>query len=168
MIIGLVGRSRVGKDTAARVLVERHGFVLRRLAQPVKEACRALYGWSDETLESHLKDVIDRRYAISPRSAMVHLTRTIQAFMGTDFFTRRFFECVTDTHVVIPDVRYEHDVDEIHARGGITIRIVRPDGPQYESESHIDMLQTTHVIENTETIDVLEKKINLLINGTTR
>ena len=95
------------------------------------------------------------------------MTQTIQTFMGTDFFTRRFFERVTDTHVVIPDVRYKHDVDEIHSRGGITIRIVRPGGPQHESEIHIDTLVTTHVIENTGTIETLEKKINILINGST-
>ena len=163
MIIGLVGRSRVGKDTVAAALVAQ-GYTLRRLAQPVKDACAALYGWSAEQLETDVKEYMDTRWGISPRRAMVHITHTMRMHMGNDFFTRRFFESYhTGDHVVIPDVRYAHDVDEIHRRGGITIMIVRDFGPAYDFESHVDTLQTTHVLKNDGTIDELRQKACLLV-----
>jgi hypothetical protein len=38
MLIGLAGKARVGKDTAAKYLVERYGFNQIALADPVKES----------------------------------------------------------------------------------------------------------------------------------
>jgi hypothetical protein len=158
MIIGLVGRSRVGKDTIAAALVHQ-GYTLRRLAQPVKDACVALYGWPIETLETDAKEVMDSRWGISPRRAMVHMTHVMRMHMGNDFFTRRFFDDVQPgTHIVIPDVRYAHDVEEIHRRGGITIRVIRELGPAYDFESHIDTLKTTYVLNNDGTTDELVQK----------
>lgn len=163
MIIGLVGRSRAGKDTIADAFVAQ-GFTLQRLAQPVKDACAVLYGWTPDKLETADKEVMDSRWGISPRRAMVHMTHTMRMHMGADFFTRRFFETIgTAPDVVIPDVRYAHDIVEIHRRGGITIRVTRDDGPGYEFEDHIDALNTTHVVHNGGTVDELRQKACLLV-----
>jgi hypothetical protein len=84
--------------------------------------------------------------------------------MGNDFFTRRFFDDVQPgTHIVIPDVRYAHDVEEIHRRGGITIRVTRELGPAYDFESHIDTLKTTYVLNNDGTTDELVQKASRLV-----
>jgi hypothetical protein len=97
------------------------------MARPVKDACKALYAWTDEALESELKDFKNEFWGLTPRATMVHLTHQIKEYMGQDFFTRRFFaEWDGKTPLVIPDIRYSSDVDEIHKRGGVTIRIIRP------------------------------------------
>ena len=44
-IIGFVGRAGAGKDRAAVVFSTSHRVV--RFAQPIKEACMALFGWCD-------------------------------------------------------------------------------------------------------------------------
>lgn len=158
MIIGLVGRARSGKDTAARALVPE--YTVKRLAQPVKDACKALYGWTDYALESDAKELRNEFWDVSPRQTMVNLTQRIKEFMGDDFFTRRFFaEWDGKTDIVIPDVRYAPDVDEIHRRGGITIKIIRSGIPLHEFESEIGTLSTTWTIENDGTEDDLHRKI---------
>lgn len=155
VVVGLVGRARVGKDTIARHLVETQEYTLHRLARPIKEACMALYGWSPETLESAAKDVVDPVWGLTPRDAMVHLTHTLQDKMGPLFFARRLFESLpSGARVVIPDVRYKHDIDEIHRRGGVTIKITRQGVPHFEHENHIDALETTYTYENI-SLDVL-------------
>jgi hypothetical protein len=166
-LIGLVGRSRVGKDTvAAMVFGQTHE--LRRLAQPVKDACKALYGWSDEHVESALKEETDPRWGVTPRLAMVHMTNSLRSFMGADFFTRRFFETLEVSEgpegpcVVVPDVRYQEDIREIHKRGGITIKITRPGMPQHVFESGVDDLETTWVVSNDGTVEELCGKIDSL------
>ena len=133
---------------------------LKRLAQPVKDACKALYGWCDLAIESENKEVRDDRYGISPRLAMVHLTQSLRSFVGADFFTRRFFDDWDKvTPIVIPDVRFADDVREIHKRGGITIRITRENAPDHEFEHCVDSLITTHTVSNDGTIDELRQKI---------
>jgi len=162
VVVGLVGRARSGKDTAARVLAPE--YTLKRMARPVKDACKALYGWSDEALESELKDFKNEFWGLTPRATMVHLTHQIKEYMGQDFFTRRFFaEWDGRTPIVIPDVRYSNDVDEIHRRGGVTIRIIRPGVVLHEFENGIESLQTTWTVVNDGTVGELELKIKELL-----
>ena len=123
MIIGLVGRSRVGKDTVAGFFEGTHE--VRRLAQPVKDACKILYGWSDVEVESGAKEHLDEKWGLTPRTAMVHLTQAMRQCNGSNFFTKRFFETWDGEPIVIPDVRFNDDVQEIHRRGGVTIKITR-------------------------------------------
>lgn len=157
MIIGLVGRSRVGKDTAASFLSETH--TVRRLAQPVKDACKVLYGWSDEHVEGPLKEVTDATWNLTPRTAMVHLTQALRHCNGTNFFTKRFFDTWDGRPVVIPDVRFDHDIQEIHRRGGITIKITRHGVPDYLFEFPIDSMSTMYEVENNGTVEELRLKV---------
>ena len=158
MIVGLVGRARSGKDTASRVLAPE--YTLKRMARPVKDACKALYAWTDEALESELKDFKNEFWGLTPRATMVHLTHQIKEYMGQVFFTRRFFaEWDGKTPLVIPDIRYSSDVDEIHKRGGVTIRIIRPGVVLHEFENEIEKLKTTWTVVNDGTIEELEAKI---------
>lgn len=156
-IIGLVGRSRVGKDTAAHYLAPM--YTLKRLATPVKKACQEIYGWDMNLLETNDKELVDPRWKLTPRRAMVHLTESIKQFMGEDFFTRRFFDTWDGTPIVIPDVRYESDVEAIHQRGGVTIKILRTGTPYHPFESEVDTAQTTFTVRNDGTIDEFRSKI---------
>jgi hypothetical protein len=163
MIIGLVGRSRVGKDTVAEMLSQQ-GYQVKRLAAPVKEACKCIYGWDDNMVESELKESRDVKWDVTPRMAMVHMTQSVRQFMGSDFFTRRFFDSWNGNPTVIPDVRYEHDVNEIHRRGGLTIKITRNDAPQHDFEVGVDSLYTKFTVDNNDSIDSLRNKISEIIN----
>ena len=157
MLIGLVGRSRVGKDTVAQLLSDK--YKLKRLAQPVKDACKVLYGWDDLIIESDMKEMKDEKWGISPRTAMVNLTNSIKKLNGPDFFIRKFFDTWDGTPIIIPDVRYTTDVNEIHSRGGITIKIIRDAGPQHEFENEIDDITTTFTIYNNGSVFELIERV---------
>ena len=157
MIIGLGGRSRVGKDTVASFFEGTHQ--VRRLAQPVKDACKVLYGWSDVEVESAAKEEVDQRWGITPRWAMVHLTQAMRQAMGGNFFTKSFFDSWDGSPIVIPDVRFVDDIQEIHKRGGVTIKITRQGGPDHLFECTIDSARTMFEVANDGTVDELRTNI---------
>ena len=134
-ILGLMGRSRTGKDTAASVLqaVTENGpqaYTLVRLAAPVKEATAALYAFDPQALEDDRKECVDPRWGVTPRQAMQHLTESVRTFAGPDHFTRLFWARYDagqfGIRIVVPDVRFAHDIAAIHARGGIVVKLSRP------------------------------------------
>jgi hypothetical protein len=159
-LIGLVGRARVGKDTVANFFRTTH--TLRRFAQPMKDAVKVLYGWSDLIIESNLKDEIDTKWGITPRTAMIHMAETTKQFIGPDFFIKRLFHDWKDEPIIISDVRFENEIREIHKRGGITIKISRSGIHKYDFEDHIDSLETTYEIGNDGSLDELVHEIEIL------
>ena len=160
-IIGLAGRARSGKDTVASFFTGTHRVV--RFAQPVKDAVKVLYGWNDDDVETGIKDQVDPKWGLTPRSAMIHLAQTTRMFVANDFFVKRLFELWDGTTpIIIADVRYKHEVDAIHARGGITIKITREGITWHESEFTVDELETTWTVTNDDTLDGLRRQINSL------
>jgi len=159
-IIGLAGRARSGKDTVATLFGKTHRVV--RFAQPIKEAVKALYGWSGIAMETDIKDAVDPNWGVSPRSAMVHVAQTTRMFVANDFFVKRLFDSWEGDPIVIPDVRYKHEVDAIHARGGITIKITREGIHKHDIEFTVDELETTYEITNNGSLDGLRRQINSL------
>lgn len=157
-IIGLAGRARTGKDTVANLFANTHRVV--RFAQPVKDAVKVLYGWNDDDVETALKDQVDPKWGFSPRSAMIHMAQTTRLFAANDFFVKRLFENWDGAPIVIADVRYKHEVDAIHERGGITIKITRQGITRHEIEFTVDELETTYQVTNDGTLDGLLRQIH--------
>ena len=86
--------------------------------------------------------------------------------MDAEFFTRRLFDTWDgQTPIVIPDVRYEHDIRAIRQAGGVTIKITRQSGPQHEFEFGIDDLVADYEITNDGTVDELKNKIMNITSG---
>jgi hypothetical protein len=157
-IIGLAGRARSGKDTVATLFTKTHRVV--RFAQPIKDAVKALYGWSDIAMETDIKDAPDPRWGVSPRSAMVQVAQSTRMFVANDFFVKRLFDSWEGDAIVIPDVRYKHEVDAIHARGGITIKITREGLHKHDIEFTVDELETTYQITNNGSLDGLRRQVD--------
>ena len=159
-IIGLVGRARSGKDTVSNFFRTTH--TLRRFAQPMKDAVKALYGWSDVAIETNVKDVPDPHWGLTPRQAMIHMAETTKKLVSTDFFVKRLFGDWSGEPIVIADVRYENEIRAIHERGGITIKIKRSGVPKHEFEDQIDFLKTTYEVGNDGTLHDLRIEIERL------
>jgi hypothetical protein len=161
-IIGLVGRSRVGKDTVAEIIIEdRPEYELRRLSGPLKKAITNLYDFNLSQLETDLKEKKDSRWHKTPRECMFSLTEYMMGYMGTDFFTKRLYsEVDLPEYIIIPDVRYEHDIREIHRRGGIIIKVEKTHNyVSHPFEDNIDAMKGDFLIMNNGTIDDLQSNL---------
>jgi len=176
-IIGLLGRSRVGKDTVAKTIAniykhENH-VVICRLSQPLKDAVMALYHFTPEQLEDDNKEKIDLKYNTTPRLCMKKLCDFIMKEHGDEFFSKKLFHMIDATTdpkacFVIPDVRYKHDIEYIHQRGGIVIKITRDFGdgvPKHAWEDVIDSYHGDVMFKNNGNIEDLEKQVKQYLCG---
>lgn len=161
-IIGLVGRSRVGKDTVAEIIMEdRPEYEMRRLSAPLKKAMKDLYDFNVSQLETDLKEKIDPRWNKTPRECIVSLTEYMMGYMGTNFFTKRLYsEDELPEYIIIPDVRYEHDIREIHRRGGIIIKVEKTQNNVAHSfEDNIDRFIGDFLVKNDGSIEDLQSNL---------
>jgi hypothetical protein len=174
MIIGLLGRSRVGKDTAASFIINTLGSeqaCITRLSQPLKDAAKCLYGFTQEQVEDHKKEEIDQRLGVTPRVCIQKLCEHIMSLHGNDFFSKQLYSRYDTSgfgfkHIVIPDIRYEHDIHEIRIRGGIIIKIVRTsDVPQHAWEDHVDSIHGDFLVANDSDITTLHTKISQILHN---
>lgn len=78
-VIGITGLKYNGKDTVSDYLCKKYGYKKITLADPLKEICGTLFGFSHEQLYGSLKEVPDPRwFGLTPR--------TVFQYLGTDIF----------------------------------------------------------------------------------
>lgn len=140
-IIGLGHYSRTGKDSFANYLVEKLQRTRLKVgkipwAWKLKDVCHQLYGWAGlreatfyETPEgAKLRDVVLPAIGKTPVQIWVD--------MGTpavrdQVYDRTWIDYVLQTDhgldvLLIPDVRFENEIEAIRALGGQCIKVVRP------------------------------------------
>jgi hypothetical protein len=175
-LIGLSGRAGCGKTTVARYLIECHGFVRVRFADPLKDMLRAV-DLTDRQLDGDLKE--------QPSDLINHWTpRKLQQWLGTDCFrdqvdkdfwvkawTRRTqAQFDLGENVVADDVRFPNEAAAIFRFGGVVARISRPnnklDVGRHESEAHADSLPCdAHIINDGALSDLFRTVDYRLIRG---
>jgi dephospho-CoA kinase len=168
-IIGILGRSRSGKDTIANIIKDYYtDYQICRFAQPIKNALKEIYGFSFNQLENDEKEMIDMRYGLTPREAMQEMTSYYLTKHGPSFFSDKVFSLVDNniaTKIIIPDVRYSHDLVQIRKRGGIIIKVIRSElSIQHLTENHILDLEGDYTITNDSDIISLENKVYNIID----
>lgn len=175
-IIMLCGYKRCGKDTFANYLVNKHKFTHIKISKPLKDILKTLFQFTDDQLETDLKDIVDPRWNITPRKAMI--------FVGTDMFQYKVQELLPnigktfwikstkerivdlynqdrDCNVVISDLRFTHELDALsdllytHTNIRIdVVKIIRPDLPilydkdLYDSETQHLSFKYSKIITN--------------------
>ena len=169
-IIGLLGRSRAGKDTIAEFICSQYpDYQIVRLSYSLKKAACCLYDYTMDQVESSSKEVVDSRWDKTPRETIQSLTNYMMSYMGHDFFTKKLFQAFDQgkysSYIIIPDIRYPHDIKEIEQRGGIVIKVERPNhSVQHAFENHIDSLYGTTTIINDQGIDQLHIKTKAIFH----
>lgn len=165
-VIGITGRKYAGKDTVANYLCGEHGFVKLSFAAPLKETCKQLFGLTDDQVNGNSKEVIDKRWNVSPRRIMQFVGTELyrnhmgELFpgMGRDFWIEHMKYTIgelqkTNSHVkvVISDVRFQNEIDFIHdSFNGEIWRVHREteDVVEHESENNSVLLDVDIEIEN--------------------
>jgi hypothetical protein len=179
-VIGITGRKYSGKDTVGQIVVDDYGYTRIAFADPLKETCRLLFGFSNEQLHGSLKEVVDDYWGTTPRSVL--------QFVGTDLFRNQLEKVMPDvgehlwvaitkkkmhdlwsidpeTKFVITDVRFNNEVAMVKLLNGVVWKVNRPisnDSDYHLSEQGIDQLVVDHVIDNTGSMEELEEKIKKL------
>jgi dephospho-CoA kinase len=171
MIIGILGRSRSGKDSIATIIQKIYPhYTIQRFAQPIKNALKEIYNFTPEQLEDDSKEVIDIRHNITPREAMQEMTRYYLNKHGPDFFSKQVFRLYDNNIekcIIVPDVRYAYDIHQIKRRGGLIIKVIRPMNThtiEHSVEDHINSLQSDYTIQNDSDLLSLEKKVAEIFN----
>jgi hypothetical protein len=141
MLIGLMGSKGSGKDTVADHLVSKYAnWTKRSMAEPLKRACQELFLFTDEQLygtQAQKEQSDSKWFGCSPRKCLQYVgTDLLRDQMGKimpglnqDIFIHHFklwHEQHLSYHVVVPDIRFENEVEMIHQLGGVVIKINRP------------------------------------------
>jgi dephospho-CoA kinase len=141
MIIGLIGKKRVGKDTVASIIKEYSFHIMNditndiskceyktmALADPIKDIARIMFNFTEEQLYDCQKDEIDTRWNIKPREFFEQFGTDIMQFDIYKYLPslektvpqRKFWvhsllsKINKHDNVIITDVRGQHEVDEI-------------------------------------------------------
>jgi hypothetical protein len=183
LLVGLIGRKRAGKDTFAAVLVEEFGFARIAFADPLKAAALtldpivgrpALPGALYPGHDVRLSEAIDALGWEAAKDSVPEVRSTLQKLgeairtIDDEFWISAAMREVeftqgASTPVVITDVRYRNEADEIRDRGGVLLRVARPaytlaglTGPvEHISETALDDYDDDSFVLNDGTLEDL-------------
>jgi hypothetical protein len=189
MIIAISGKIGSGKSTVGDIF-EKQGFQLDSFAKSVKDICSILFGYDRNKIDGSTpadrlwREKVDKNHTnlmekdFTPRDAMV--------LVGTEFgrnmihpniwIETLFNRYDKNTDLLITDLRFPNEYEEIKKRGGIVIRINRPNltkltnlnsvnnDSNHISECALDNYNFDYVINNNTTLYDLEIKVLNIIN----
>lgn len=126
MLIGFGHAARVGKSTAAKILVDRYGFTHLSFAEPIRNILYATAPGVAPVVDRYGWDGAKERYPFV-REYMISLGNSARTHIHPDIWTDTVFRRVRrDRDYVISDVRYPNEVERIKKFGGYPIKITRP------------------------------------------
>ena len=168
-LIGLTGRKRSGKDTAANILIRDYGAVRHSFADPLREVCTIIFGVTAEELTApELKEVFLDRYPYeSPREILqkvgTECIRTHYPEAWIEAFRRTTEPVVKKGGLVVcSDLRFMNEALHIRSRGGIIIRIdadkrLGPPEDGHTSETEMLGIEPDLTIPNNDTQEKFEE-----------
>jgi hypothetical protein len=168
MLIGITGFIGAGKDTVAKMLVEKN-CVQDSFAAPLKDLCASVFGWPRHLLEG---DTIESRefretpdlYWTKKLSIDSFTPRLALQLVGTDVMRDHFNNNIwlnsleyriraksNNTNIVISDARFRNELDLIRHIGGVIVNVSRTDLPdwyEYAYRANVDKhILSRHVMK---------------------
>lgn len=175
-IIAICGLKRSGKDTIADYLCQHYGYTKIRIANPLKQGLKAMFGFSDDQLETDLKDVVDERWGVEPRKVMQFIGTEIMQYkinevipsLGRSFWIKSLIEehinhtDGKDKLFVIPDLRFKHEYDLLLQYNAVFWRVERirdggvmlPTDETHTSEKEYLDIPVSKVLKNTNRLEL--------------
>lgn len=157
-VIAFLARAGSGKTTAAQYLVENHNAVRLSFAGPLKELARGLLEFNDEQLYGSLKETVDERYELTPRTFLQRLGNQARQIIGETVWVDAALNTIQQPFnqgrlIVIDDCRYPNEAEAISmlyrlgdgSTEGFVVKIVSPDrtssaDPYHPSEAGVDLV----------------------------
>lgn len=153
MIVGICGLIGSGKGTVADILVEQ-GFKKVSFADKLKDGVSTIFGWDRAMLEGDTDE--SRTWREQPddfwsnETKMEVTPRLVLQLFGTDCMRNGFDDGVwvsllkktildnPEQNYVIPDVRFENEINMIRDIGGEIWWTKRGDNPEWWSKAVLD------------------------------
>jgi len=168
MIIGLAGKARAGKTTAADYISAKYEIPTYAFADPLKAAACQLFGIAPQMAYGtggYDREQIVPQWGISVREMLQKLgSECMRMNFGADFWTKRA-EIVTNQHrhLIISDVRFDNEADWVKSKAGIVINITRESSINSSHASERGVSKTDHQIENNGNAMELFNKIDEIL-----
>lgn len=134
-IIGLCGQAHAGKNKVAELLQGHHPFDEYAFADPLKKAAAIIFDLPIEHFyDEILKETINEFWGMTPRQMLLKLgTDACRDNIRDDIWVKRTIGSVEKSisvgnNVVVTDVRFPNEAEEIKRLGGHIVRVIRRDG----------------------------------------
>lgn len=190
MLIGLAGKARSGKDTAAAYLAKDIGLYRHAFADPIKRMLEQVFG---NNFVDGDRERIDPISGVSYRKLMQTLGTEWGRAVQPDLWTRvakAKWEWVKDgmpwetplgkcsnlqlhneqmnAGMVLSDVRFDNEAEWIRSEGGIVIHVERPDTDQvgiagHASEAGLTKIHGDWVLRNDRSLCSLYANLRFLV-----
>ncbi|VVP32792.1 deoxynucleotide monophosphate kinase [Pseudomonas fluorescens] len=167
LLIGLSGRARTGKTTAANHLANIHGLQAYAFADPLRDGLMHIFNLSPCDFTDGRKEQTLHWLGRSPRELMQSLGTEwgrnmvhpelwlLLAEQNLEFLAHAYD---TSPGFVISDLRFENEADFVRNRGGSVLHILRADAAEvnpHVSESGIGIQDNDLVLHNNGSLDDL-------------
>jgi hypothetical protein len=172
MIIGFTGPAGAGKSTAARILAD-HGWWRLSFADPLRRMARRIHPeWPADVFDHGRKDHVIPELGYSPRYLLRTIGDEINRLCPGAFVQAmdRDLERLTETPVVIDDVRYEAEAALVRERGGVVVHVQRS-GVEYRrdhsSEEPLSFVSGDLAIDNRGDMTDLAEQVSAMLGRIT-
>jgi hypothetical protein len=176
MIIAICGHKFSGKSTVARLIANATGYPIVSFADKLKDITCVLSGCTREDLENYefKENELVPDY-LRPYCGNIKKP-TFRAFL--QYFGSEVMRGVNDNiwidctlsncgeDCIVSDCRFPNEAKAVKARGGIVIKVVRPDAKaedSHQSETLIDDIDADYTLYNDTTLENLEANVNSLV-----
>ena len=176
MLIAICGHKFSGKSTVARLLHNATGYEVVSFADKLKDVCCVLSGCTREQLEDYdfketqlVPDYL-RPYCLNAekptfRAFLQHFGSEVMRGVNDNIW----IDCTLSNcgeNAIISDCRFPNEAKAVKARGGIVIKVVRPDAKasdSHQSETRIDEIDADYVLWNDTTLENLVLNVDSLV-----
>ena len=178
MIIGITGQKFSGKSTVARLLHNATGYELVSFADKLKDVCCVLSGCTREDLEDYdfkENELVPDYLRPYCGNAKKPTFRAFLQYFGSEVMRgvndNIWIDCTLSNAseakgLIISDCRFPNEAKAVKARGGIVIKVVRPDvkaSDSHQSETKIDEIDADYVLWNDTTLENLVLNVDSLV-----
>jgi hypothetical protein len=177
--IALIGRARVGKDTAAAFLADQYGYTPMAFADPLRDIAADLDPLVDpdehgmrytDALRAVGYDAAKARFP-EVRQVLQRLGVAVRDHVGPDVWVdaldRRVDALPAETPVVVTDVRFPNEAERLAALGFTLVRLTREAAagaaPLHVSETALDEWPTDFRFSNDGPVDALHGFLQFLV-----
>jgi hypothetical protein len=178
MIIAICGHKFSGKSTVARLLHNATSYPVVSFADKLKDITCILSGCTREDLEDYdfketqlVPDYL-RPYCLNAnkptfRAFLQYFGSEVMRGVNDNIWIDCTLSNASETKgLIISDCRFPNEAKAVKARGGIVIKVVRPDAKaedSHQSETRIDEIVPDIIIENNSDLKTLQGNVSALV-----